>query len=187
MVNQSERDLIRSILDGKTSAFEQLVRRHQRPVFALIRQIVTCREDAEELTQDVFVKAFQKLNTFQGNSSFSTWIYRIAYNTAISATRKHRPEFPELDDKTWSNLADETVDELLDKTEDEEKLKRLEQAIEKLTMEERVMITLYYTEEKSMIEMASILQISTENAKIKLFRTRKKIVHLLNTESNEDR
>lgn len=187
MVNQSEMDLIRSILDGKTAAFEQLVRRHQRPIFALIRQIVSCREDAEELTQDVFVKAFQKLNTFQGTSSFSTWIYRIAYNTAISATRKHRPEFPELDDNTWSNLADETVDEILDKTEDEEKLKRLEEAIEKLTVEERVLITLYYSEDKSMAEIASILHISAENSKIKLFRTRKKIVHLLNTENNEYR
>lgn len=178
MENLYEKNLIESILDGKTEAFEQLIRKHQRPVFALIRSIVSSREDAEELTQDVFVKVFQKLNTFKGNSSFSTWIFRIAYNTAISSTRKRRYDLTEPDEALWSTLADETVDEQLEQSENEAQWLRLERAVDQLSVEESVLIRLYYSEDKSMAELAEILQIGVENAKVKLHRTRRKIVHL---------
>lgn len=178
----NEQELIQSILDGDTQAFSVLLKRHQRPIHALIRQIVPSREDAEELTQDVFVKAFRNLDSFKGGSSLSTWLYRIAWNTAVSATRKKRWVYPEFDEDQFANLPDETVDEVLEKENDEAQLQRLEKAIERLNPEERALINLYYTESKPMAEVAVILNLSPENAKVKLHRTRKKIVLLLNND-----
>jgi RNA polymerase sigma-70 factor (ECF subfamily) len=179
----NEQELIQSILDGDTQAFSVLLKRHQRPIHALIRQIVTNREDAEELTQDVFVKAFRSLDSFKGGSSLSTWLYRIAWNTAVSATRKKKWVYPEFDEDQFANLPDSTVDEVLSKEEDEVQLQRLEKAIEQLNPEERALITLYYTESRPMAEVADILNLSPSTAKVKLHRTRKKIVLLLNNES----
>jgi len=182
MENLTEQDLIQSILDGNTQSFSVLLKRYQRPIHALVRQIVSNREDAEELTQDVFIKAFRKLDSFKGGSSLSTWLYRIAWNTAISETRKKRLIYPEFDENQFANLPDETVDEVLEKENDEAQLQRLERAVERLQPEEKALITLYYTESKSMAEVALILNLSAENAKVKLHRTRKKIVLLLNNE-----
>lgn len=179
----NEQDLIQSILDGNTQAFSVLLNRYQRPIHSLVRQIVSNREDAEELTQDVFIKAFRKLDTFKGGSSLSTWLYRIAWNTAVSATRKKRLEYPEFDENQFANLPDETVDEVLSKEDDERQLRQLERAVELLRPEEKALITLYYTENKPMTEVAQILDISSDNAKVKLHRTRKKLVLLLNNEN----
>jgi len=182
MENHNEQDLIRSILDGNTQSFSVLLKRYQRPIHALIRQIVANREDAEELTQDVFIKAFRKLDSFKGGSSLSTWLYRIAWNTAISKTRKKRLIYPEFDENQFANLPDETVDEVLEKENDEVQLQRLENAIDRLNPEEKALITLYYTESKPLTEVALILNLNADNAKVKLHRTRKKIVLLLNNE-----
>ena len=92
-----EGDSIRRILAGETGLYSVFIQRYSPQVFALIVKMVSCPEDAEELTQDVFVKAFNKLDSFKGKSGFSTWLYRIAYNTAISALRKKRRVFPVMD------------------------------------------------------------------------------------------
>lgn len=182
MENLNEQDLIQSILDGNTQSFSVLLKRYQRPIHSLIRQIVSNREDAEELTQDVFIKAFRKLDTFKGGSSLSTWLYRIAWNTAISETRKKRLIYPEFDENQFANLPDDTVDEVLEKENDEAQLQRLEKAIDLLKPDEKALITLHYSESKPLAEVALILNLSPENAKVKLHRTRKKIVLLLNNE-----
>jgi len=173
-----EKELVKHILNGDTVLFSQLVKRYQRPVHSLIRQIITCREDAEELTQDVFMKAFKSLEKFRGDCSLSSWFYRIAYNTAISATRKKTYYFPDIDDNYLNNIPDDDVDGILEKVEDELFLQRLEAAIDKLDIESKALISLYYTEDKSVNEIAEIMQLSNVNVKVKLFRTRKKLVFL---------
>jgi RNA polymerase sigma-70 factor, ECF subfamily len=179
-----EKELIKRILDGETNLFSQLLIRYQRPIHSLIRQIVTCREDAEELTQDVFLKAFKSLDKFRGDCSLSTWFYRIAYNTAISATRKKVRDFTDVDENVLNNISDDYVESILEKVEDENLLKRLEAAVERLDIEGKTLISLYYTEDKSVNEIAGILQLSPENVKVKLFRTRKKLVFLTNDGNN---
>jgi len=175
-----EKDLVKHILDGETQMFSQLLKRYQRPVHSLIRQIIPCREDAEELTQDVFIKAYNSLGKFRGDCSLSTWLYRIAYNTAISATRKNKFYFPDIDDNFLNNIPDDVVDNILEKTEDEKLLQKLESAVDKLDIEGKTLISLYYTEDKPVNEIAEIMQLSPENVKVKLFRTRKKLVFLTN-------
>lgn len=185
MEHLNDKDLVRRILDGETNRFSEVLKRYQRPVHSMIRQIITCREEAEELTQDVFVKAFRSLGSFRGECSLSTWLCRIAYNTAVSATRKKKLYFPDLDDYVLNNLPDETVDEVLEKTEDEALLQRLEAAIDTLNAEEKALISLYYTEDKPIADIATILRLSQDNVKVKLYRIRKKLVILTTVDAHE--
>lgn len=187
MEQQNEMDNIKRILKGETVLFSSFLQRYSRPIHSMIIRIVPCREDAEELTQDTFIKAFRKLDTYKGDCSFSTWLYRIAYNTAVSATRKKKMAFPALDEILLNNLPDESVDVLLNKEEDEEVMQKLEQAIELLNVEDRALITLYYSDEKSINEVASILQLTPDNVKVKLYRVRKKIYSLVKSKENGTR
>lgn len=182
-----EMDIVKRIQEGEVNLFSVLLERYERPVHSLIRQIILSREDAEELTQDVFVKAFRSLDSFRGGCSFSTWLHRIAYNTAISATRKRKFTFPVFEENALNNIPDETVDLYLNSDEDEELLQKLEQAVELLDNEEKALISLYYTQEKPINEISAILQISPENVKVRLFRTRKKIVAMINNGYYESR
>lgn len=159
---------IQRVEAGETACFACLVDKYSQSVYNLIAKVVGNKEDAEELTQDVFLKVFRKLSSFHGDSRFSTWIYRIAYNKAISATRKRKPHFTSIDDLPVSETAEEEDSK-------EPALQLLEQALHELSAEERAMILLFYTEEKSIREIAQITKTSESNTKTKLHRIRKKI------------
>ena len=173
-MKKEESYIIKEILNGKTEQYEYFLDRYGQQVFVLVDRIVSCQEDAEELTQDVFLKAFQQLSSFKAESSFSTWIYRIATNVAISAVRKKRNDVLRLDDSVFANLSDTQVDEALE-DESEEQMERLQQAMNQLEADERALITLYYLEEKPLAEVAFILGMTEGNAKVKLHRIRKKL------------
>ena len=129
-------------------------------MYALIVQIVGCHEDAEELLQDVFLKAFRHLNRYKGECRFSTWIY--------------------IEENTINNVPDDVADSVLARAEDEEQVDRLSRAIDQLNGEEKALITLFYYEEKSLEEIGEVLKISISNVKVRLHRTRKKICVLMN-------
>ena len=177
-MKKEESHIIKEILNGKTEQYEYFLDRYGQQVFVLVDRIVSCQEDAEELTQDVFLKAFQQLSSFKAESSFSTWIYRIATNIAISAVRKKRNDVLRLDDSVFANLSDTQVDEALE-DESEEQMERLQQAMNQLEADERALITLYYLEEKPLAEVAFILGMTEGNAKVKLHRIRKKLYVLI--------
>lgn len=181
-MERDDRHIIKEVLDGKSEQFEHILNRYGGQVFNLIAHIVPCKEDAEELTQDVFIKVFRLLSSFKEESSFSTWIYRIATNTAISAVRKKRYDTLHLDDAAYSNIPEEVIDEALD-NDNEEQLQRLSTAIDRLNADERALITLYYMNEKPVASVAEILGLTISNVKIKLLRTRKKLYLLLNLDS----
>ena len=171
--------IIKEVLGGKSEQFEHILNRYSEYVFNLIAHIIPCKEDAEELTQDVFIKAFRQLSSFKEESCFSTWIYRIATNTALSAARKMKHDTLHLDDAAYSNIPEEIIDEALD-NDSEEQLQRLSDAIEMLRADERALITLYYMNEKPVAEVASVLGLTASNVKIKLHRIRKKLYLILN-------
>ena len=177
-MKKEEAHIIKEILNGKTEQYEYFLDRYGQQVFVLVDRIVSCQEDAEELTQDVFLKAFQQLSSFKAESSFSTWIYRIATNLAISAVRKKRNDALRLDDSVFANLSDTQVDAELE-DESEEQMERLQQAMNQLEADERALITLYYLEEKPLAEVAFILGMTEGNAKVKLHRIRKKLYVLI--------
>ncbi len=180
MEQQDEVNYIKRILEGETNLFSYFLDRYGRPIYSLIVQIVSCKEDAEELTQDSFVKAFRKLDSYKGDCNFSTWLYRIAYNTAISATRKQKKDFLSIEESVIDNVSDKEVDEMLGDSSNEEIISKLERALTMLNADERVLIALFYNEDKSVEELASILKLTTSNAKVKLHRIRKKLYVLIN-------
>lgn len=169
---------IQRIRAGHIESFACLADRYSQTVFALIVRVVQNREDAEELTQDVFLKVFRKLDSFKGDCAFSTWLYRIAYNTALSAVRKKKLEWLTIDDSTLNNFADTAVDNGLDFETTEARIVLLEKALDQLSPGERALILLFYKEEKSIEEIALISSLTQTNVKTKLFRIRKKLYGL---------
>lgn len=167
MVQNDETQYIARILDGDTECFSAFLDRYSRPLYVLIVQIVGCSEDAEELVQDVFLKAFRCLGSYRGECRFSTWLYRIAYTTAVSATRKKKQEFLYIEENTINNVPDEKADDILYPTDDEERTAKLIQAIDLLNVEEKALITLFYYEEKSIEEIGEVLKLSPGNVKVK--------------------
>ena len=184
MTTTDEAHIILRILDGETVLYEHFLRCYGKEVFSLVVRIVGNREDAEELTQDVFLKAFEKLSTFQGRSSFSTWICAIAYRTAVSEARRRTHDEHVMDDHELASLSDTLVDEALNDT-DETRLALLRQAIPRLEAEEQALITLFYREEKSLQEMTQITGLTVGNLKVKLHRIRKKLYVLMKQEEEK--
>ena len=180
-MKDDERHIIQRILRGETALYEHFLNTYGQQVFILVARIVSNQEDAEELTQDVFLKAFQHLSSFKGTSSFSTWIYSIAYNTAISSARKKKFDTFVMDDALLANISDTQVDEALN-DEGEEQIAKLNRATEQLDSEEQALISLFYYEEKTLNEVALILGLTESNAKVKLHRIRKKIYVLMKQE-----
>src|ERR1700754_1537866 len=95
----SDIELIQQTLSGNQSAYADLVKRHQRFVFTLAMRFAKNREDAEEIAQDCFVKAYRSLGTFQRQAKFSTWLYSIVYTTAMTFLRKRRIDTDSIDDE----------------------------------------------------------------------------------------
>lgn len=100
---------IQRIQAGDVACFACLLDKYSRPIHSLILKVVRSQEEAEELAQDTFMKVFKNLASFKGDCSFSTWIYRIAYNTAISSVRKKRYEFLPIEETTLENVSEEEL------------------------------------------------------------------------------
>ena len=171
-----EQELIRRIAGGETRLCARLVDRYGRAVYTLAARIAGCTEDAEELTQDIFLKAFSSLDRFGGRSSFSTWLYRIAYNTAVSHARRTRPKL--------CGIGERRLAALEEWAEKQERLDALNRAVERLDPEERALVTLFYYEDRSVGECAAITELSEGNVKVQLHRIRKKLYVLVNDEMN---
>ena len=186
MKRLSDNYYVEQVLYGETESFAPLLYRYSKRVFSLIVKIVGNREDAEELTQDVFVKAYRSLATFRADSSFSTWIYRIAYNMAISATRKKAHNIISIDESVLSEATDDTDDMMLEDSNNELRIVYLTRALEQLSPDERAMILLFYKENMTMEEIAVITGFTETNVKTKIFRIRKKLFVLIRRmEENE--
>ncbi|WP_080905791.1 RNA polymerase sigma factor [Parabacteroides sp. Marseille-P3160] len=170
---------IQRIQAGETDCFACLLDKYSRQVYSLVYRIVENREDAEELSQDVFMKAFRSLSSFKGESSFSTWLYKITYNTAVSATRKKKTEWLAIDDSAMENVPEESTDSFFGQVDEKEQLDYLNKALEQLPPDERGLITLFYMKEKSVEEIVSITGLSASNVKTKMYRIRKKLYALM--------
>lgn len=166
---------ISDVLSGHTVSFTHLVDGYKDMVYSVCIKITSNPELAEEVAQDVFVKAYQGLKKFKGNSKFSTWLYQIAYFTALNAVRNAKIEISDLHEA--ANLkADESQ---FDHLEAEERKRLIQDAILHLKADERGVITLYYLEELSIDEVAKITRLSISNVKVKVHRARKKLYGIL--------
>ena len=170
---------IEQVLSGKVNAFSYIVDRHKDKAYNLAFRICGNHEEAEEIAQDSFLKAFNSLRSFKMKSSFATWLYRIVYNTSISHVRLKKTRVLSIDDFP----ADATVFMAGNASEDEEDVEfrksLLNFALQKITEEERGLITLYYFDEMSTEEISEITSISKSNIKVKLFRARQKMSDII--------
>ncbi len=162
-------------LSGDTRAFGVLIGRYQNMVQTVTGRVMRNRMDAEEVTQDVFVKAHQKLREFQGQGKFSTWLYSIAYRTAISALRSKKDAGRSLDE--LQAHGSEPMEDAIEPIN--ERRVQLEIALGKLDQEDAALLTMFYLEEMSVEEIVTVTQLSASNVKVRLHRNRKKLLALL--------
>ena len=162
---------IRRTLAGDADAFSVLVERYQSLVFSVVSRIVRQREDAEDVAQDVFVKAYSSLAGFRGEARFSTWICRIAYTTAISHSRRHRPDRAGIEIQNDHDTC--TTDD--ENNLHEERLQQLQRSLAQLPPNDAGLLSLYYQHNKTIDEIAFINGLSASNVKVRLHRIRKKL------------
>ena len=174
-----EQRLIARILDGHTEDFGYFLNRYGGEVFAIVSRLVPRQEDVEELVQDTFVRAYNKLDTFVGRSSFSTWICRIAYTITVSWLRKRRIKYISIDDQPL--LADSNIDETLN---DESRINDLRQAIARLKPDEQTLLQLYYYDNRPLADIAYILDVDAGTIATRLHRIRRKLYLLMKNEHN---
>ena len=172
---RSDAYYIEQVLKGEQNAFARLVDKHKHMVFTVALRIVRNREDAEEIAQDAFVKAYQSLDSFKQESKFSTWLYKIAYNAAISKTRKKKVETAPIEVNVVENYTLDEIFENLDRLETVEQKQIIDLLFETLKPDESTLITLYYYEHTQTEEIAEITGLSQSNVKVKLHRIRQKM------------
>ena len=172
----NDTEIINQVVGGNQQAYALLVNRYQEYVFTLVLRIVKNREDAEEVSQDVFIKAYKNLNSFRGDSKFSTWLYTIVNNTGISFLRKRKLEIYSLDNEAVFERAD-NIDSGVRANVIEQKSKQamVNEAIAQLSREDALAITLFYKAEQSLEEMAKAMGIETNAAKVSLHRARTRL------------
>jgi RNA polymerase sigma factor (sigma-70 family) len=168
----SDEELVTLAVKNHPQAISCLVDRYKGMVFTLSYRILKNQLDAEEAAQDSFIKAFKALVSFRFDCKFSTWLYRICYNNAISKARNYKPIQVDLDTKF--DLPVDTPS-AIDSLSAKDRSKYLSKAMEMLESEESAILTLYYVDGESVNDIATITNLTESNVKIKLHRGRKKL------------
>jgi RNA polymerase sigma-70 factor (ECF subfamily) len=165
-VRLEERAAIEACLGGDASAFDALVLRHQKAVHRVCYRFTGNAEDAADLTQDVFVRAYRSLPKFRGTSAFSTWLYRIAVNVCLSfkASRKNRSE-------EWDETHDVAAEgpSVEDELDGKRSARLIRTALEALPEKQRLTVIMKILEERTHAEVAEILGSSVGTVKANLF------------------
>jgi RNA polymerase sigma-70 factor (ECF subfamily) len=172
---------IRKVLEGDVNAFAGLVSKHKDMVFTIALKIVRSREDAEEIAQDTFLKIYRSLGDFRKESKFQTWLYRIAYNTAISSLRIKKPELAPISDEIIETVTTDEIGQKVSHLEIEEQQRLMQSAIDQLPEEDGLLVTLFYLDDRPVGEISQIMGLSQSNVKVRLHRTRKKLYAILNS------
>lgn len=179
MSQKPDEHLINKVIKGENNAYAILVDRYKHMVFTLALRILKNREDAEEIAQDTFLKAYLALKDFKGDSKFSTWLYKIAYYRSLDYLKKNKRqvETTSIDISEEYNIA--AMDDALDGLEAKERKELIKHAIQKLPADDSVIITLYYFETLSLNEISKVMEIPANTIKVRLFRGRKRLAKIL--------
>jgi RNA polymerase sigma factor (sigma-70 family) len=172
----SDMEIVRQVQAGQVAAFDRLILKYRERVFGIIYNMTANREDASDLTQDTFIKAFQSVNRFGGQSSFFTWLYRIAINSTLSHLRKHRLRsffsLESIDEE--APVSRELIAALTDKTGADrdtfvhELQEKLNEAMQKLSINHRTVVTLFEIDGLSHQEIAEVMGCSVGTVRSRL-------------------
>ncbi len=185
----SDEELIARAVSGDDGAFAALVRRHTDLVYTVVLRVVGNEADADDVTQEAFVRAHRALGRFRGDSKFSSWLYRIAVNRALThlQKKKRRGTSVELDESPYveAAVAGERVVDPESFVLNEEMRRQVREAVEALPPRYRAVVTLFYLEERSYKEVAEILGIPLGTLKTHLHRSRALLKEILVSRGTE--
>ncbi len=179
MTIKNDQTYINQILKGNTNAFAFLVEKYKTMVFTLALKMLKSREEAEEISQDTFIKAYKNLDKFKGDSKFSTWLYKIAYRTCLDSIKKNSKKYQTgtIDEITINKI--KSTEGVLDSIERKERATIINKCMIELPEDERSVIWLFYFEELSLKEIIEITDLSEANVKVKLHRARKRLLTIV--------
>ena len=181
MSDLTEMEIVESVRKGRREGQTEMVSRYAERVFAMIVRQVPDVMDAQELMQDAFMRAFDHIDSYDPHkASLSTWLCRIAYRLTLDFLKRRRPMIVSLEDtKVWqTDISDEVLEAELS-TGREERIERLQEVIDDLPDDERMLLTLYYFEDRPLTEIAYITGIEAKPLANRLYRTRKKLFQKL--------
>src|SRR5258705_1359469 len=172
----SDTEIISLVLKGDHNAYAVLVERYKSYVFTLTLRFTKSREDAEEVSQDIFIKAYRALADFKGAAKFSTWLYTIVNTTCITFLRKKKLDIHSLDNEQIFEVADNKDSGFsANQVEQKSRVGMVNQAIALLNPDDAEIITLFYKNEQSLDEIGQILGLETNTAKVRLHRARTRL------------
>ena len=175
-------EIISRVLKGDQQAYAELVNRYKNYVFTLALRFTKNREDAEEVAQDIFIKAYRSLADFKGTAKFSTWLYTVVYTTSITFLRKKKPEVQSLDNERVFELADNQDSGFsANQVEQKSRVSMVNDAIAMLNTDDAQIITLFYKAEQSLEEIGAILGLEQNTAKVRLHRARQRLKEKMET------
>ena len=184
MEQNPDKYLVSEVLSGNKEAFIKLIRQYEGLVLHIVTPLVGITEDREDICQDIFIKVYEKLDTFRFQAKLGTWIGNIAYNTAVNFLKKSkRFSFGEYEDEFHGEIADDDQSPLLIREED---IGLLNNAIEQLGELQRTVIVLFYKEELSLEDINIVMEIPINTIKSHLFRARQALKKIIQqTRDNE--
>jgi RNA polymerase sigma factor (sigma-70 family) len=172
----TDTEIIKRILQGEQALFGQLVQRYQQYVFTLVLRFTDSREDAEEISQDVFVKAYRSLADFRGESKFSTWLYTVVRTSSITFLRKKKLDTTSLDnERTFLQLENRESGFNANTMEQKSRHAMVNAAIRLLSPDDGQIITLFYKGEQSLEEIGRIMGMEPNTVKVRLHRARNRL------------
>ena len=172
----TDTEIIKKILQGEQALFAQLVQRYQRYVYTLVNRFTSNREDAEEISQDIFVKAYRSLADFRGEAKFSTWLYTVVRTSCITFLRKKQLDTTSLDnERTLIQLENKESGFNANIVELKSRHAMLNAAIQLLSPDDSQILTLFYKGEQSLEEIGRIMGLEPNTVKVKLHRARNRL------------
>lgn len=171
----SDWGLVQRVQSGEVGAFDQLIVKYRERVYSVVYNMTSNREDAADLTQEAFIKAFQSINRFQGQSSFFTWLYRIAVNSTLTHLRKSKLRtFFSFEKIHEEDKSSEVLNQLTDKKGADREVyvkelqEKLNEAMQKLSIKHRTVVTLFEIDGLSHEEIAEVMDCSVGTVRSRL-------------------
>jgi RNA polymerase sigma-70 factor (ECF subfamily) len=175
----SDTDLIGEVLAGNTRSYAILLERYQHMVYTLAVRMLGTPELAEETTQDIFVKAYESLSSFRGDSKFSTWLYRVAYRKILDALAREKRNSGHMVSTAPESILGQGTETTWLQVSSREKREILLRVLERLSVEENAVLSLFYLQEQSLKEIGALMDVSPSTVKVRLFRAREKLKGML--------
>jgi len=175
----NDQTYIEKILQGNTNAFAFLVEKYKVMVFSLALKMLKNKEEAEEVSQDTFIKAYKNLSKFKGDSKFSTWLYKIAYRNCLDNLKKNKERYAvdTIDEVTIHKIS--STEDILESISRKERAIVIKKCLNDLPEEERTLLWMFYFDELNLKEIMEITDLSSSNLKVKLHRARKRLVSVV--------